>query len=410
MAAFQYTALDNSGQERRGVLEGDTARHIRQVLRDQGLLPVTVEEVQRREQRNPTGNPRLSLKGGKRRMNAHHLSLVTRQLATLVRSGLPLDESLLAVSEQTELEHIRSIIMGVRAKVLEGHPLAEGLADFPSSFPEIYRATVAAGEQSGHLDTVLERLADYTEAREQLRSRTINALLYPVLLFVVCAGIVMLMLTYVVPKIVKQFENAKAELPWMTQVLIGFSNFMREWGLWLLAVLVIAGVLFARSLRIEANRRRFHGFLLRVPLLGRVVRGTNTTRFARTLATLTSSAVPVLDALRISGEVVNNLPMRDAVQAAAVKVREGSPIGRSLGATGQFPPMMIHLISSGEASGELETMLDRAATNQEREMDSLLGAFVGLLGPLMIVGMAALVLFIVLAMLLPIFQLNDLVG
>jgi general secretion pathway protein F len=407
MAAFQYTALDTGGQERQGVLEGDTARQVRQLLREQGLLPVNVEEVQRREARSDKAS-QFSL-NRTRRMSVPQLALVTRQLSTLVRSGLPLEESLLAVSEQTEQPHVRSIIMGVRAKVLEGHPLADGLGDFPSSFPEIYRATVAAGEQSGHLDTVLERLADYTEAREQLRSRTINALLYPVLLFVVCSGIVMLMLTYVVPKIVKQFENAKSALPLMTRILIAFSDFMREWGLWLLAALVIAGILFARSLRVEANRRRFHAFLLRVPLLGRVVRGTNTTRFARTLATLTSSAVPVLDALRISGEVVNNLPMREAVQAAAVKVREGSPIGQSLGATKQFPPMMIHLISSGESSGELETMLDRAATNQEREMDAVLGAFVGLLGPLLIVVMAALVLFIVLAMLLPIFQLNELV-
>lgn len=408
MGAFQYTAIDSTGQERQGVEEGDTAKQVRQLLREQGLLPVTVEEVHRREARSDAASS-FSMKRSKR-MNARDLALVTRQLSTLVRSGLPLDESLLAVSEQTEHPHIRNIIMGVRAKVLEGHPLAEGLGDFPSSFPEIYRATVAAGEQSGHLDTVLERLADYTESREQLRSRTINALLYPVMLFVVCSGIVMLMLTYVVPKIVKQFDNAKAALPLMTRILIAFSNFLRDWGPWLLAALVIGGILFARSLRNIDNRRRFHAFLLRMPLLGRVVRGTNTTRFARTLATLTSSAVPVLDALRISGEVVNNVPMREAVQAAAVKVREGSPIGRSLGATRQFPPMMIHLISSGESSGELETMLDRAATNQEREMDAVLGAFVGLLGPLMIVVMAALVLFIVLAMLLPIFQLNELVG
>lgn len=408
MGAFQYIALDSAGQERQGVEEGDTARQVRQLLRDQGLLPISVEEVRRREASNNSAGS-FSMKRSKR-LNARDLALVTRQLSTLVRSGLPLDESLLAVSEQTEHPHIRNIIMGVRAKVLEGHPLAEGLGDFPASFPEIYRATVAAGEQSGHLDTVLERLADYTESREQLRSRTINALLYPVMLFLVCSGIVMLMLTYVVPKIVRQFDNAKAALPLMTRILIAFSNFMRDWGLWLLAALIIGGILFARSLRNIDNRRRFHAFLLRTPLLGRVVRGSNTTRFARTLATLTSSAVPVLDALRISGEVVNNVPMREAVQAAAVKVREGSPIGRSLGATRQFPPMMIHLISSGESSGELETMLDRAATNQEREMDAVLGAFVGLLGPLMIVIMAALVLFIVLAMLLPIFQLNELVG
>ncbi|MET0657007.1 MAG: type II secretion system F family protein [Steroidobacteraceae bacterium] len=234
-------------------------------------------------------------------------------------------------------------------------------------------------------------------------------MLYPVLLFIVCAGIVMLLLTFVVPKIVKQFENSKAELPILTKGLIGISDFFRDWG-WLVIGLTIFGIwLFRRWLRAPAAKRRFHAFLLRIPLVGKVVRGTNTARFARTLSTLTSSAVPVLEAMRISGEVVTNLPMRDAVQEASARVREGAAIGRSLAATRMFPPMMIHLISSGESSGDLETMLDRAATNQEREMDAILGAFVGLLGPLMILVMGGMVLLIVLAMLLPIFQLNQLV-
>jgi general secretion pathway protein F len=322
---------------------------------------------------------------------------------------LPLEEALAAVSEQTEKPRVRNIVMGVRAKVMEGHTLADGLGDFPAVFDELYIATVAAGEQSGHLDTVLERLADYTENREQLRSRTMNAMLYPVLLFVVCISIVALLLTFVVPKIVKQFENSKAELPMLTQVLIGISDFLRDWGLLLIAVLILAGYAFKRWMRDPAARRRFHATLLRVPLLGKVVRGSNTARFSRTFSTLTSSAVPVLEALRISGEVVTNLPMRDAVQDAAARVREGAPIGKSLGATKIFPPMMIHLISSGESSGELETMLDRAATNQEREMDSILSTAVGLLGPLMILFMGGMVLIIVLAMLLPIFQLNQLI-
>ena len=277
-------------------------------------------------------------------------------------------------------------------------------------FPELYRATIAAGEQSGHLDTILERLADYTENREQMRSRTLNAMLYPVLLFVVCTSIVFLLLTFVVPKIVKQFEKSKAELPFLTKGLIAISDFARDWG-WL--VLLLGGLgawAFFRWLRNPAARRRFHAFLLRLPMIGKVVRGTNTARFARTLATLTSSAVPVLEALRISGEVVTNLPMRDAIHEAAARVREGAPIARSLAATRMFPPMMIHLIASGETSGDLETMLDRAATNQEREMDAILGTFVRLLGPIMILVMGGFVLLIVLAMLLPIFQLNQLIA
>jgi general secretion pathway protein F len=404
LGAFEYTAVDATGRERKGVLEGDTARAVRQMLRDQSLLPLAVSEVLQNENRRE--RKQFSLRRG---ISAADLSLLTRQIATLVRSGLPLEEALMAVSEQTERPRIRNIIMGVRAKVMEGHALADGLSDFPAVFPELYRATVSAGEQSGHLDTVLERLADYTESREQLRSRTLTAMLYPVLLFIVCVSIVAMLLTFVVPKIVKQFENSKAELPFLTQILIAISDFLRSWGLLTLVVLILAIVGFVRWLRDPAARRRFHSFLLRLPLVGRVVRGNNTARFARTFSTLTSSAVPVLEALRISGEVVTNLPMRDAVQDAAARVREGAPIGRSLGTSKIFPPMMIHLISSGETSGDLETMLDRAATNQEREMDSILGAAVGLLGPLMILVMGGLVLLIVLAMLLPIFQLNQLI-
>jgi general secretion pathway protein F len=235
-------------------------------------------------------------------------------------------------------------------------------------------------------------------------------MLYPVLLFVVCSGIVSLLLTFVVPRIVKQFENSKTALPLLTEILIAISNFARDWGLLVLAALGLGIWLFRRWLRNPEARKRWHAFLLRMPLVGKVVRGTNTARFARTLATLTSSAVPVLEALRISGEVVTNLPMRNAVQEAASRVREGAAIGRSLAATKMFPPMMIHLISSGETSGDLETMLDRAATNQEREMDAILGTFVGLLGPLMILVMGGFVLLIVLAMLLPIFQLNQLIA
>jgi general secretion pathway protein F len=405
MGAFEYTAVDVSGRERKGVLEGDTARQVRQLLREQSLLPVSVNEVAQTEIKRRKA--KISFRRG---VSAGDLSLMTRQLATLVHAGLPLEEALQAVAEQTEKPRIKSIVLGVRAKVMEGHALADGLADFPAVFPDLYRATVAAGEQSGHLDTVLERLADYTETREQLRNRTLGALLYPIVLFVICSLIVFMLLTYVVPKIVTQFEHSKAQLPVLTRILIAWSDFMREWG-WLVVIVVIGAIFgFVRWLRDPAAKRKFHAFLLRVPLVGKVVRGTNTARFARTLATLTSSTVPVLEALRISGEVVTNLPMRDAVQEAATRVREGAPIGRSLAASKLFPPMMIHLISSGETSGELEVMLDRAATNQEREMDAILTAVVGLLGPLMIVFMGGFVLLIVLAMLLPIFELNQLIS
>lgn len=406
MGAFEFVAVDGAGRERKGVIEGDTPKHVRQLLRDQGLLPVEVQEVVEQKDAGPRAPLTLRFQRG---LGAADLALVTRQLATLVKSGLPLEEALLAVSQQTDKPRVRSIVLGVRSRVMEGHTLADGLADFPGSFPEIYRATVAASEQSGHLDAVLERLADYTDNRQQLRSRTLSAMLYPVLLFVVCVAIVFFLLVSVVPKVVEVFRTSEAQLPLLTQLLIAFSDFMRVYGLWLVVAVAGAIFLFTRWLRIEANRRRWHAFLLRLPLVGKVVRGSNTARFARTLSTLTASTVPVLEALRISSEVVSNLPMKGAVEDAAVRVREGAPIGRSLGTSRVFPPMMIHLISSGETSGELDTMLERAAVHQERELDSILQAVVGLLGPLMILVMGGLVLLIVLAMLLPIFELNQLV-
>lgn len=412
MGAFEYVAVDAGGRERKGVLEGDNPRHVRQLLREQTLLPVSVTEVvgeqKQKQESGGTLRRRITI-GLNRGLSPSDLALITRQLATLVKSALPLEEALLAVSQQTDKPKVRNIMLGVRSKVMEGHTLADSLAEYPNSFPELYRATVAASEQSGHLDAVLERLADYTENRQQLQSRTTGALLYPVLLFVVCVAIVFFLLVSVVPKVVEVFRNSEAELPLLTQALIAGSDFMREWGV-VLFIAIGAGIwLFTRWLRIEANRYRWHDFLLHLPLIGKIVRGANTARFARTLSTLTASTVPVLDALRISGEVVTNLPMKAAVTDAAVRVREGAPIGRSLAHSRLFPPMMIHLISSGEASGELDTMLERTAQHQERELDSILQALVGLLGPLMILVMGGLVLVIVLAMLLPIFELNQLV-
>ena len=404
MGAFQYTALDAAGRERQGVLEGDTPRHVRQLLREKQLLPVSVD---------PVADRAVSLKGRSlwsgRGVSGGDVALLTRQLATLSRAGLPLEEALQAVSEQTEKPRVQGVMLGVRAKVMEGHTLAHGLAEFPRIFPGIYRATVAAGEQSGHLDSVLERLADYTESRDQLKQRIVGALLYPIVLSVMCLGIVSGLLIYVVPKVVEVFETGKGKLPIMTRMLIGFSDFLRDWGIWLVLALVLGGIGLARWLRDPDARRRFDLLLLRLPLAGRLVRGFNTARFTRTFSILTGSAVPVLDALRISGEVIANMPMREAVDAAAARVREGAPIGRSLGQSRLFPPMTIHLISSGESSGKLEDMLERAAVSQERELDGILAALVGLLGPLLIVLMGLFVMAIVFAMLMPIFEMNTLI-
>jgi general secretion pathway protein F len=404
MGAFEYTAVDAGGKERKGVLEGDTARQVRQLLRDRALLPLQVTEVAQREAKRQTRG--FSFRRG---IAAMELALVTRQLATLVQSGLPLEEALLAIGEQNEKPRLKSILLGVRSRVMEGHTLADGLTDFPQAFPEIFRATVAAGEQSGHLDAVLERLADYTEGRQVLRQKLANALVYPIILTLLALFIVSGLLVYVVPKVVGVFENTGAELPLLTQILIGTSDFLRANGIYVL-ILIAAGTFVARrALRSEGTRRRWHGFLLRVPLVGRLTRGVNTARFTRTFSILAGSGVPVLESLRIAGAVVTNLPMRDAVSEAALRVREGAPIGKSLAASKVFPPMTIHLVSSGEASGQLETMLGRAATNQEREMDGLIAALLAIMEPALIITMGVVVLIIVIAILLPIFELNELV-
>jgi general secretion pathway protein F len=292
---------------------------------------------------------------------------------------------------------------------MEGHTLAAGLSDFRNVFPELYRTTVEAGEQSGHLDRVLERLADYTESRQQMRQKIQLAVFYPAMLTVVAILVVGGLMTYVVPQVVQVFENIGQKLPGLTLGLIATSDFLRAWGL-LLIILVVLGVVgFSYLLRSEAFRRRFHQFLLKVPLIGRIVGGLNTGRFARTLSILTASGVPVLEALRISAQVMSNVPMREAVVEATARIREGAGIATALEKSGYFPPMTVHLIASGEASGKLEEMLERAAINQEREIETLIATLLGLFEPMLILIMGAVVLIIVLAILLPIFDLNQLV-
>lgn len=404
MGAFEYTALDAEGRERKGLIEGDTAKHVRQLLREKQLLPMDIQETAQKELKK--SRARGFMRPG---LSTLDLALLTRQLATLLRSGLPLEESLQAVAEQTEKPRVQRIILGVRSKVVEGHPLADGLRDFPQAFPEIYRATVSAGEQSGKLDQVLERLSDYTESRQVMGQQVSNALVYPIVLLVLSFAIVSFLLAYVVPQVVAVFESSHQELPVATRILIGMSDGVRHYWFYGLILIGLGTWGFLTWLKTPESRLRFDRFALRVPLVGKLIRGLNTSRFARTFSILTASAVPVLEALRIAAEVVNNQPMKLAVVDAAMRVREGAPIGKSLAARKLFPPMMIHLISSGESSGQLEKMLERAATNQEREMDGLLATMTNLLGPFMVVFMGAIVMFIVIALLLPIFQLNDLV-
>lgn len=403
MGAFEFVALDKAGKETKGLLEGDTPRHVRQILRERELLPVQVVEVARKETRRGTGfSPRRGL-------SASELALLTRQLATLTQSGLPLEEALLAVSQQNEQPRAQSILLGVRARVMEGHSLADGLADFPQAFPELYRATVAAGEQSGHLDAVLERLAEFTESRQALQQQVRNALIYPVALVVTAVAIISFMLAYVVPKVVTIFENYDQQLPLLTRMMLWTSDFLRDY--WLVLIVVIVAAIFGikQLLKQEEPKRRYHRLLLGIPVVSRLTRGINTARFTQTLSILAGSGVPILEALRIAAHVVVNLPMRKAVEEASLRVREGAPISRSLARSKLFPPMTTHLIASGEASGRLEEMLKRAAINQEREVDGLIATLLGIMQPLLVIVMAVVVLLIVLAILLPIFELNTLI-
>ena len=402
MGAFDYKAVDSSGKPVQGVLEGDNARQVRQLLRERHLLPLEVTEVAEQEKKRR----KLGFRKG---ISATDLALLTRQLATLVRAGLPLEEALRAVSQQTEKSRVSSILMGVRSRLMEGHPLAVGMADFPMAFPEMYRATVAAGEQSGHLDMVLERLADYTESRQILRQKLSSAAIYPIVLSIMAILIVTGMLVFVVPKIVGIFEDSNQKLPFLTTALITVSHVIRDYGL--LGLVAIAGGVFAfkRWLRQKSARRRGDGLLLRLPLVARLVRGFNNARFTRTLSILSGSGVPVLESMRIAGSVIANLPMWEAVEEATMRVREGASISHSLAARGLFPPMTVHLIASGEASGKLDEMLERAAENQERELDGLIGAMLSILEPALIIVMAIFVFIIVIAILLPIFQLQQII-
>ncbi len=404
MSAFEYTALDQNGREKHGFIEGDSARLVRQQLREQQLVPLSVNEVKKQQNEKKELNRIFSA-----RLNSTELALLTRQLATLAQAGIPLDEATATVARQSLKPRVKKIMLSVRSRILEGHSLAEGLRDYPAIFSEMYCATVAAGEQSGHLDVVLERLADYTENQQQVQQRLKLALIYPVILTVMAILVVAGLLTYVVPEVVKVFEDTGQQLPWLTVALIATSEFMQNWFLTLLLVVIAAGFVFRQMLQQAVFRKRFHQLLLKLPVINKLVLGSNSARFARTLSILAASGVPLLEAMSIAVQVMDNIPMREAVEEAARQVSEGSSLSRTLEQSGYFNPMLINLIASGEATGQLEQMLERAALNQEREMETTLAMMMGLLEPLLIVVMGGVVLVIVLAILLPVLDLNQLV-
>ncbi|MCE9687844.1 type II secretion system inner membrane protein GspF [Shewanella sp. AS16] len=406
MPAFEYKALDTKGKQQKGVIEADTARHARSQLREQRLMPLDIQPVTEKEARAKRGGFSLFKRG----ISVAELALITRQIATLVAAGLPIEESLKAVGQQCEKDRLASMIMAVRSRVVEGYNLADSMAEFPHIFDDLYRAMVASGEKSGHLEVVLNRLADYTERRQQLKSKLTQAMIYPIVLTTVAIGVISILLAAVVPKVVGQFEHMGAELPGSTQFLIAASDFVQSYGLLVLAALVIFFALFRRMLLQPAFRMKYDSALLNMPVIGKVSKGLNTARFARTLSILSASSVPLLDGMRIASEVLQNVRVRSAVDEATARVREGTSLGTALTNTKLFPAMMLYMIASGEKSGQLEQMLERAADNQDREFESNVTIALGVFEPMLVVSMAAVVLFIVMAILQPILALNNLIS
>jgi general secretion pathway protein F len=406
MAAFEYKALNAKGKTQKGVIEGDNARQVRARLKEQGLVPVEVSET-RQKAKQASSQSGLTFKRG---ISTPDLALITRQLATLVQSGMPLEECLRAVSEQSEKPRIRTMLLAVRSKVVEGYTLADSLADYPHIFDELFRSMVQAGEKSGHLDGVLERLADYAENRQKLRSKLQQAMIYPVVLVVFAVGIVAFLLAAVVPKIVGQFVQMGQELPQSTQFLLASSDFIQNWGIQLLIAFIALVYMVKVMLRSPNVRLKWDRKVVSLPMLGKISRGLNTSRFARTLSICTSSAIPILDGMKVAVDVMSNHFVKQQVMLARDNVREGASLRKALEQTKLFPPMMLHMIASGEQSGELEGMLTRAADNQDANFESTINIALGIFTPVLIALMAGLVLFIVMATLMPILEMNNLMS
>ncbi|MHC8303827.1 type II secretion system inner membrane protein GspF [Pseudomonas sp. PB3P13] len=402
MPTFDYRADDADGRRCKGRLEADSPRHARQLMRERGLWLLELSEVA--SAAGSGAQPRGA------RMSAADLALLTLQLSTLIQAGLPLEEALEAVAKQSARRKVAGVLSVVRSRVMEGHALSMALGQFPKAFPELFRATVAAGERSGHLGQVLEQLAAYTQARQASRQKIQMALVYPLILMLASVAIVGFLLGYVVPDVVKIFVDSGQPLPWLTQALIGLSDGLRNHGLLVTGVLGALISLWRWSLRQPEWRLRWHRLALQIPVAGEVLRAMEAARFASTLAILGKSAVPLVDALEIAAAVIGNLTIRARMVDVARSVREGGTLTRGLELSGDIPPMMLHMIASGERAGELDQMLVRAAEQQESSLAARIALVVSLFEPAMLVVMGGVVLLIVMAILLPILSLNQLVN
>lgn len=399
MGAFQYQALKKTGNPSKGVIEADSERHARQLLREQGLIPISVQVYRKSKQSKHSD-----------KLRAAHLALFTRQLATLLAAGIPIDEALRGVADQSEVDSTRRLIIGVRAKVLEGFGLAQAMGEYPQAFPELYRATLAAGEHTGRLDLVLEKLADYTENQQIIRQKIQQALIYPCLMIVISVSIISFLLAFVVPDIIGVFSNSGQQLPGLTVVLIAISNFVKNYALYGLVLLIILGFGFKRSLKNPKTLGKWHQLLLKLPLIGFVIKTVNVARYIHTFGILFSAGGNVLETMRVAASLINNNVMRHAFDQATSDVKEGTAIHVALKKTTFLRPMALHLIASGEKSGQLAVMMERAADHLDNEVKQLIDTALTLLEPMIILLMGGVVLFIVLSTLLPIFSMEQLVS
>lgn len=415
MAVFAYEALDSKGRKRKGVIEADSPRQARQKLRSEDLNAVSINAMSGKEAAGEAAKANQGSKPGfqlfQKQANAAEVTLMTRQLATLVAAGIPLEECLHALVKQLKKPHLKSIMTTVRSKILEGETLADSMGYYSKTFDHLYRAMVASGEKSGHLSKVLERLADYTESQQKVKSQLIQAMIYPIMLTIVAVGVVGALLTTVVPTVVEQFSDMGQKLPQSTQILITLSDFAQEYGLAL--VVLIIGLFVLRQQLLSRNpklKMANDRFMLKVPVVGGVIAGVDTARFARTLNILTSSAVPLLEGMGIASQVLVNNHIQKSLGKSAEQVREGSSLWQALEQTELFSPMMLYIIASGEKSGELTSMLARAADTQEKQLEDQINIALGVFSPLLIVMMAGAVLFIVVAILTPMLNLNNMVS
>lgn len=399
MGAFQYQALKKTGQSSKGVIEADSERHARQLLREQGLMPLSIQVYKKNTQSKQRDKLRTS-----------HLALFTRQLATLLAAGIPIDEALRGVADQSELDSTRRLIIGVRAKVMEGYGLAQAMEEYPHAFPELYRATLAAGEHTGRLDLVLEKLADYTENQQSMRQKIQQALIYPCLMIIISISIISFLLAFVVPDIIGVFASSGQELPFLTRILIVISDFVKNYVLYIVIAGIVLSFGFKKSLKNPKTLSKWHQFLLKLPLIGYVIKTVNVARYIHTFGILFSAGGSVLETMRVSGSLVNNSIMRHAFDQATSDVKEGTAIHVALRKTGFLRPMALHLIASGEKSGQLAAMMERAADHLDNEVKRLIDTALTLLEPMIILLMGSVVLFIVLSTLLPIFSMEQLVA